>query len=62
MSLLAPADWEFDHEVQHVPPTVEQNGIGVTDTASKIPRDIVSGTNKDTSSPQTSRNIGYHQN
>ena len=40
MSLLAPADWEFDHEVQHVPPAVEQNGIGVRDTASKIPREL----------------------
>ena len=53
VSLLAPVDREFDLEVQHVPSTFEQNGVGVTDTATKI--------NRDTSSPQTSRDIGSPQ-
>ena len=61
MSLLAPVDREFDPEVQYVPPTPEQNSVRVTDTATKVPRDIVSGTNRDISSPQTSRDIGSPQ-
>ena len=53
VSLLAPIDREFDPKVQHVSSTLEQIVVGVTDTATKI----VSGTNRNTSSPQTSRDI-----
>ena len=53
VSLLALVDRKFDLEVQHVPSIFEQNGVGVTDTATKI--------NRDTSSPQPSRDIGSPQ-
>ena len=56
--LLVPVDREVDPEVQHILPTLEQNGVGVTDTSPKITRDIAS---RDTSSLQTSRDIGPPQ-
>lgn len=39
--LLAPVDKQFDPEMQHIPPPplkLEQNGVGVTDTPTKITR------------------------
>ena len=56
--LLVPVDREVDPEVQHILPTLEQNGVGVTDTSPKVTRDIAS---RDTSSLQTSRDIGPPQ-
>ena len=58
ISLLAPVDRKLDPEVQHVPLTFEQNGVGVLDLPVNINKDISSRTNRGASSPQTSRNIG----
>ena len=55
---MAPVDREIDPEVQHILPFHEQNGVGVADTPPKITRYIVS---RDTSSLQTSRDIGSPQ-
>ena len=52
---MAPVDREIDPEVQHILPFHEQNGVGVADTPPKITRYIVS---RDTSSLQTSRDVG----
>ena len=40
--LLATVDKQFDPEMQHIPssPKLEQNGVGVTDTPTKITRDM----------------------
>ena len=54
VSLLAPVDMEIDPKVQHIPPTLEQNGVGVADTPPKITRDIAC---RDSISLQTSRDI-----
>ena len=58
MPLLAPVDSELDLEVQHVPPTLEQNGAGFPDLTININKNICSRTNRDASSPQTRSNIG----
>ena len=58
VSPLTPGDKEFYPEVQHVPPTLVQNGIGCADASTKTTRDIVS---RDTISPQTSGDIGSPQ-
>ena len=58
VSLLAPVDRKTDPELQHIPPTLEQNGVGFTDTSPKIITDIAS---RDTSSLQTSKDIGSPQ-
>ena len=50
MSLLSPVDREIDREVQHIPPTLEGNGLGVADTPPKITKDI--------GSPQTNKDVG----
>ena len=60
VSLLAPADREIDPEVQHIPPKPEQDGLGVVDTPPKITRNI-SSFQRQTSFPQTSRDIGSPQ-
>ena len=41
VSLLPFVDRKFDHEVQHVPATLEQNGVGVIDSPINITRDKV---------------------
>ena len=61
VSLLGPVDRKFGPEVRDVPPTLEQTGEGVTGTPTKITRNIVSETNRDTSFPQTSWDIGSLQ-
>ena len=58
MSLLVPVDRKFYPKVQHIPPTLQQNWIGIVDTPPEITRDIVS---RDTRSSQTSRDIGSLQ-
>ena len=51
VSPMAPVDRKIDPEVQHVPPTLEQNVLGFSDTPPKITRDIGSlQTNKDVGS------------
>ena len=55
---LPPVDRELDPEVQHVPPALEQIGAGVPDLPININKDITSGTNRDASSFETSKNIG----
>ena len=61
---MAPVDREIDSEVPHIPPTLEQNGVGVTDTPPKTTRDIASRdtssllSNKDIGSPQTNKDVG----
>ena len=64
VSLLAPVDRKTDPELQHIPPTLEQNGVGFTDTSPKIITDIASSntsslqTSKDIGSPQTNKDVG----
>ena len=58
LSLLAPVDKELDPKVQHVPYKLKQNCVGVAYPSTNINRDIGSQSNRDTSSPQTNRNIG----
>ena len=61
LSLLAPADRDLNFEVQHVPPTLEQNNAGVADSRTNISRNMGFQANRDASSPQTSRDIGFPQ-
>ena len=42
VSVLAPSDREIDPEVQHIPPKLDQDGLGVVDTPPKITREISS--------------------
>ena len=51
MSLLSRVDREIDLEAQHIPPTIERNGLGVADIPPKITKDI--------GYPQTNKDVGY---
>ena len=55
VSLLVPVYSELDPEVQHVPPTLEQNGAGFPDLPINTNRNISSQTHTDASSPQTTQ-------